>query len=171
MCALKNCYQWVGAEIQARGGSSYEKLVAERKRRLFADLHGDVLEIGAGAGPNLRFLPHDVHYVAVEPNPHIHRHLTQEAQRYGIDAEIRRGAAEALDAADASMDAVIGTLVLCSVSDQALALAEVRRVLKPGGKYFFLEHVAAPRGTSLRRWQRIVQPVWTFFGGRLPPGS
>lgn len=169
MRALNNCYKWVGAEVQAHSGSAYEKRVAERKRRLFADLDGAVLEIGPGAGPNLPYLPANVRYVGVEPNQYLHRYLIQEAQKYGIAADIRGGAAEALDVPDASVDVVIGTLVLCSVGDPARALAEVRRVLRPGGRYFFLEHVAAPRGTPLRRWQRIVQPVWTFFGGGCHP--
>jgi SAM-dependent methyltransferase len=169
MSILSDLYNRVHARIQMRGGDAYERLVAERKRRLFADLSGDVLEIGVGAGPNLRFLPPGTRYVGVEPNPHVHRHLIEEARKLGITADIRGGAAEALDVPDASMDVVIGTCVLCSVRDPALALAEIRRVLRPGGKYYFLEHVAAPRGTWLRRVQRFVQPVWTPLGGGCHP--
>lgn len=154
---------------QARNGDAYERLVGARKRRLFAGLHGDVLEIGAGPGPNLRYLPPDVRYVGVEPNPHIHRHLLQEAQEHHIRAEVRADTAEAISVPDASMDVVIGTLVMCSVNDPERALAEIRRVLRPGGTYVFLEHVAAPRGTWLRRVQRAVRPVWSAVGGGCHP--
>lgn len=169
MSLLKNAHEWLKAEIQARGGESYERLVGDRKRRLFADVRGSVLEIGAGAGPNLRYLPRDVRYLGVEPNRHVHRHLLQEAQQYHITAEVCADAAEAISAPDASMDAVIGTLVLCSVRDPGRALAEIRRVLRPGGMFYFMEHVAAPRGTWLRRAQRAVKPVWCVCGGGCHP--
>ncbi|KAH9294873.1 hypothetical protein KI387_038461, partial [Taxus chinensis] len=69
---------------------------------------------------------------------------------------------EALPVLDSSMDAVVGTLVLCSVSDVEKTLKEVQRVLKPGGRFIFVEHVAAPDGTLLRFWQKLLDPLQKF---------
>jgi SAM-dependent methyltransferase len=148
----------------AHGVSAYERLVADRKRRLLGPLRGTVLEIGPGTGANLAYLGPEVRWLGIEPNPHMERYLRREARRLGRGIEVRAGTAERLDLMDASVDAVVSTLVLCSVPDQARALAEVRRVLKPGGQFVFLEHVAAPRGTWLRRVQRAVRPAWRLLG-------
>lgn len=123
-----------------------------------------MLEIGPGTGTNLAYLAPAVRWLGIEPNPYMERYLRREAERLGRTVEVRAGTAERLDLMDASVDAVVSTLVLCSVPDQALALAEVRRVLKPGGRFVFLEHVAAPRGTWLRRVQRAVRPAWRLLG-------
>lgn len=134
------------------------------KRELLGGLEGTVLELGPGTGANLAYYGSRVRLIGVEPNPHMHPYLRREAAQRGRPIEIRHGRAERLDLADASVDAVVATLVLCSVDDPEAALAEVRRVLKPGGRFVFLEHVAAPPGTWRRRLQRAVQPVWTFLG-------
>jgi SAM-dependent methyltransferase len=123
-----------------------------------------VLEIGPGTGSNLAYFAPGIRWLGIEPNPHMERYLTREAERLGRAIEVRGGTAERLDLMDASVDAVVSTLVLCSVADQVRALAEVRRVLKPGGRFVFLEHVAAPRGSWLRRAQRAVRPIWRLLG-------
>lgn len=135
----------------------------DRKRALFSGLHGDILEIGAGTGPNLEYYPHDVRWIGIEPNPAMFPYLQDEARRLGMTIQLRAGTAERLDVPDNSVDAVVGTLVLCSVSDPARVLQEIRRVLKPGGRYIFIEHVAAPQRTFLRGVQRIVRPIWKAF--------
>ncbi len=157
------------AALLARGSATHDRYVAGRKRALLGDLHGDLLEIGAGAGPNLAYLPGDVRYVAVEPNPAMDRYLRDAAARAGLALEIRRGRAEALPAPDASADAVISTLVLCSVGDVAAALREIRRVLRPGGRLVFLEHVAAPPGSRTRRWQDAIRPLWQLAADGCQP--
>jgi ubiquinone/menaquinone biosynthesis C-methylase UbiE len=86
--------------------------------------------------------------------------LQKEAMRVGVNANLVAGTAENLPISDASVDAVISSLVLCTVVDQHRALGEVIRVLKPGGKFLFIEHVAAARGTWLRRTQRWLKPIW-----------
>lgn len=111
---------------------------AELKQFLFADLQGSVLEIGPGTGPNLSYYSSDIHWVGVEPNPFMYPYLKQEAERLGLDIDIQSGTAEQLEVDDNSMDAVISTLVLCSVGDLAGTLREVLRVLKPGGRFLFL---------------------------------
>ncbi|MBI4460794.1 MAG: class I SAM-dependent methyltransferase [Acidobacteria bacterium] len=139
---------------------SYERLVADRKRALLGELHGDVLEIGPGTGPNLAFYPSDCRWVGVEPNPHMYPYLHKSAARRGLSIDIRSGTAEQLPAGDSSADAVVSTLVLCSVRDPTASLREISRVLKTGGRFVFIEHVAAPRGTALRWWQGLLRPVW-----------
>ena len=143
-----------------KGSANYEKKVLDRKKDLLGGLRGTVLEIGPGTGTNLKFYDPGVRWLGVEPNPYMHDYLREEAARLGREIEIRSLVAERLDAGDDSMDAVVSTLVLCSVSDPAQVLAEVRRVLKPGGRFVFLEHVADAPETRLRWWQDFLTPFW-----------
>ena len=162
-------YKRLIAFFLATQDDDYDASIAPRKQALFSDLTGDVLEIGPGGGPNLRYLSPNVRWIGVEPNPYMHPYLHAEAARRGIAVDLRLGNAEALPADDDSLDAVLGTLVLCSVPDPGRALAEIRRVLKPGGRYLFIEHVAAAPGTSLRRWQNLVRPIWQMLGDGCQP--
>lgn len=142
----------------------YERLTAERRRALLGDLRGTVVEIGPGAGPNLAFLAEGVRWIGLEPNPFLHARLRATAARRGLSVELHRGRAEHIPVPEASVDAVVSTLVLCSVREVGAVLREVLRVLKPAGRFVFLEHVAAPRGTWLRRAQRLGRPISQFFG-------
>ena len=161
-------YQRLFASFMA-DNSEYEHMVAARKKALLAGLHGNILEIGPGTGPNLAYYPSDVRWLGIEPNPAMYPYLQREAKRLGMTFELRDGHAEQLDAADNSMDAVVGTLVFCSVHDQQKALQEVLRVLKPGGRYVFIEHVAAPRGTGQRRIQNLTSPLYQLTGDGCHP--
>lgn len=152
----KHIHAWMLAHLTAR----YERMVADRKRLLFAGLGDDILEIGPGAGPNLRYYPTGTHWIGIEPNPYMYPYLRKAAREAGLKIEIRSGSAEQIDAETASVDAVVSTLVLCSVLDPAATLQEVLRVLKPGGSLVFIEHVAAPPGTRLRRVQDLLCPLW-----------
>jgi len=153
----------------ARESGKYDSLVADRKRLLFAGLEGLLVEIGPGTGPNLRHLPAGLTVVGVEPNPFMHRHFLRKAQEGGHQATLIQGRAEALPFRDESVDAVVSTLVLCSVGETGTALGEVMRILKPGGKFIFMEHVAAPEGTWLRRAQALVRPAWRAVGDGCEP--
>ena len=113
--------------------AKYEQYIADRKAELFADLPRSVLEIGPGTGANLAYLPKGCRWIGIEPNPHMHDPLRDKADKLGVEADLREGAAERIAADDCSVDAVICTLVLCSVKNPAQALAEIRRVLRPGG--------------------------------------
>lgn len=135
-------------------------MYGRRKRDLLTPLTGTVVEIGAGAGPNARYLPAGTRWIVIEPNVHFHRHLRSAAEASDLELEIVAGVAERLPLPDASADAVISTLVLCSVDDLGATLAEIRRVLKPGGRFVFIEHVAADRGSFLRRLQRGLRGPW-----------
>jgi ubiquinone/menaquinone biosynthesis C-methylase UbiE len=144
-------------------------MVTDRKRALFADLRGTVLEIGPGTGANFRYYPPDIRWIGVEPNPYMHPYLRREAARQGLGIDLRLGTAEHLDVPDASVDAAVGTLVLCSIENPDAALREIARVLRPGGRFLYIEHVAAPPGTRLRRIQRLVRPLWQALGDGCRP--
>jgi SAM-dependent methyltransferase len=133
------------------------------KRELFGGLPRTVLEIGAGGGANLRYLDPGTHVVAIEPNPHMHGPLRAAAARHRVTVDIRAAVAERIPLPDASVEAVISSLVLCSVSDPRRALAEIRRVLRPGGRFWCVEHVAAPEGSFLARVQRAVRGPWRWL--------
>ena len=122
-----------------------------RKERVFAGLPHAVVELGSGAGANLRYLPAGATLVAVEPNIHMQTRLRMEALRYGIHLVLLDRSAADTGLAEQSADAVISSLVLCSVPDPAAVLAEVRRILRPGGTFRFVEHVVAGPGTARRR--------------------
>lgn len=156
----KRVFAW----MLSHSASPYERQVEPHKRRLLGGLAGSVVEIGPGAGANLRYYAADARLLGLEPNPHFHPYLRAEAERLGRQIEIRRGVAERLEVDDSSVDAVVSTLVLCSVEDLPGTLAEIRRVLKPGGRFAFIEHVAAPRGSNLRRWQERLTPYWQKLG-------
>src|SRR5689334_3518040 len=156
--------------MRTRYGRKADKYLGQYKERLFAELSGVVLEIGSGAGANLHYFPNTgIRWIGVDPNPFMKTHLVKEAHRLGLKIELRDGIAEKLPAADESVDFVISTLVLCSVVDQKRALGEVVRVLKPGGKFLFIEHVAARRGSWLHRMQRLVEPLWRRMGDGCHP--
>lgn len=138
-------------------------LLGDAKQALFADLPDTVVELGAGTGANVRYLRPGTRLVAVEPNPHMHPALERSARARGLDLEIVHAGAERLPFADASVDAIISTLVLCSVHDVDAVLAEVRRVLRPGGRFLCIEHVAAPASTWVGRVQRAVFRPWRWF--------
>lgn len=157
------------AWFMARGGKGYARFMETRKRELLGSLTGILVEIGSGTGPNLRFLPDGVRVVGVEPNPFMHRYFLDQARSEGRAVELVQGVAERLPFPDESVDAVVSTLVLCSVTEVDRTLAEVLRVLKPGGQFLFVEHVAAGEGTWLRRLQRWVRPLWRAVGDGCEP--
>jgi ubiquinone/menaquinone biosynthesis C-methylase UbiE len=153
----------VFAFLLVRVNAKYEHLMAARKHALLVDLRGTVLEIGPGAGVNLKHYDPSVQWIGIEPNPYMRAYLEKEAERFGLQVDLRAGNAEQLDVADQSLDAVVCTLVLCSVRDVGRVLMEIHRVLKPGAHFVFIEHVAAPRGTWLRRLQDWFRPLLVHF--------
>lgn len=137
--------------------------MAERKRVLFREAlrrvrPEKVLEIGPGPGTNLAHLPEGVAYLALEPNPFFRPHLREEARKRGLALTLLPGRAEAIPLPGGSVDLAVGTLVLCSVANPEKAIEEVHRVLRPGGAYLFLEHVAAPKGTPCASSRRRPRP-------------
>src|SRR6185295_4957831 len=98
-----------------------------------------------------------------------HQRLLEEAARLGLGAEVRLGTAERLPFPDQSADAVVASLVLCTVRDPAAALREVRRMLRPGGRFVFIEHVGGEPGSRTHRAQRLVKPLWRVLGDGCHP--
>ncbi|MBT2385258.1 class I SAM-dependent methyltransferase [Streptomyces sp. ISL-11] len=147
--------------VDERGG------VAEHRRRLLAGLSGRVIEIGAGNGLNFTHYPGTVsEVVAIEPERRLRRLAVEAAVRAGVPVDVVPGTAEALPVKSEAFDAAVVSLVLCSVRDVRRTLAELRRVLRPGGELRFFEHGRA-RGPVLATTQRALdRTVWPLlFGG------
>lgn len=128
--------------------------------------HGHVLEVGAGGGENLRYygLGDRVHRLTLtEPDPYMRQRAESKVRATGLPAELVPAAAEELPFPSGSFDTVVATLVFCSVEDQSAALAEVRRVLKPGGAFLFMEHVRSEH-PAWARFQDIATPVNRVLG-------
>jgi ubiquinone/menaquinone biosynthesis C-methylase UbiE len=141
--------------------------LGERRRRLLADLTGDVLEIGAGTGANLAHYRDAARVVAAEPDPAMRARLNRRLPEARVPVEVSDAGAESLPYPAGTFDAVVSTLVLCTVPDPDRALAEARRVLKPTGTMVVLEHV---RGTGrLARRQDRLTPLWSRFGAGCHP--
>ncbi|HKF34307.1 MAG TPA: class I SAM-dependent methyltransferase [Jatrophihabitantaceae bacterium] len=126
-----------------RIGRGSEAAGLQRERvALLAQARGNTVEIGAGTGLNLDHYPPTVtHLTLVEPDRHMRKRLRQRVAQIRPDAAVLDARAESLPLPDASVDTVVVTFVLCSVADQNAALAEITRVLRPGGQLLFLEHV------------------------------
>lgn len=129
---------------------------------------GHVLELGAGGGENLAAYRSAERITLSEPDPYMLRRAEAKVRQTGLPAELVPAAAEQLPFPDRSFDTVVATLVFCSVEDPEAAFAEVRRVLKPGGTFRFMEHVRAD--TPLRAWfQDVSAPIGKLLGGGCRP--
>lgn len=136
---------------------------AALKSRLLAEVPAVVVELGPGAGANFRYLPAGTHLIAVEPNRAAHAILRRRANECGIELDLRELAGERLDLPTASVDFVFCSLVLCSVDDPVKVLAEVRRVLRPAGRFVCIEHVAAQPGSMIRALQQLLARPWHWL--------
>lgn len=153
-------YPWLSERMEDQG-------MSEKRSALLGGLEGRVLEVGVGNGLNLRYYPTTVtEVVAVEPEPHLRELARKAAADAPVPVEVVAGVARDLAAEDVAFDAVVTSLVLCSVEDQASALAEVHRVLRPDGELRFFEHVRA-LSRGLGTVQRVVDAsrLWAFAGG------
>lgn len=136
----------------------------QMRRELLAGAGGRVLELGAGTGVNLDLYPEAVEeLVLVEPDPHMAKRLRAKLAESGRAARVIEAPAERLLCEDSSFDTVVGTLVFCTIPNPAAALTEAARVLKPGGKLLFVEHVRA-EDPGLARWQDRLEKPWRFLG-------
>ncbi|HJS06925.1 MAG TPA: class I SAM-dependent methyltransferase [Pirellulales bacterium] len=138
--------------------------LAEERRIALAGVSGDVLEIGFGSGMNLPHYPSNVRKItAVDANAGTFRLAARQLEQSPIEVEHFVLSSERLPMADASFDSVVSTFTLCSIADVAAALREVRRVLRPGGRYFFLEHGLSP-DVKIARWQHRFSPLTRWLG-------
>lgn len=154
----------------------YDRFMARResgnlaawRAELLANLEGVVLEIGAGTGANLpHYGPSVQRLLLTEPDRHMRQRLAEAWSKRpaACPMHLLHARAEDLPAETGSVDAVVATLVLCSVQSTASVLREVARILRPGGRLVFLEHAGAPAGTWRRRWQHIAEPFWRSVAG------
>jgi len=144
-----------------------QECLQEWRHRLLTQVSGEVLEVGAGTGANIKLYSLNVtRLVLSEPDKHMRRLLTEQLGNHQAGhVSVSGGSGEQIEADDESFDYVVSSLVCCSVTNLNACLSEIRRVLRPGGSFVFLEHVAAPSGTSTRRWQNMINPLWKTFMG------
>lgn len=144
-----------------------EAVLQDRRRELLNRARGRVLEIGAGTGANLRHYAQARQVVLLEPYPAMFRQIFPKIREKGKPVAVIRGRGEEIPLASDSVDSVVATLVLCSVDDPLLTLREIRRVLRPGGSFLFIEHI---RGEGRRAvWQDRIQPLWSWCGAGCRP--
>jgi ubiquinone/menaquinone biosynthesis C-methylase UbiE len=161
---------FITAYLNDRLSARIEKAFLKSWRReLLKHVYGDVLEIGAGTGANIEHYSDQVtRLVLTEPDKHKRRIMEKKISDKGLDkVQISDDTAEQIRAEDESFDCVVAFIVFCCVSNPGAALEEIKRVLKRGGYFVFLEHVAAPEGTSTRRWQNRLNPIWRIVGDNL----
>jgi ubiquinone/menaquinone biosynthesis C-methylase UbiE len=153
------------AAVYDRGLKGTEEAgLREMRRETLRAARGRTIDLGAGTGANLKLYPEAVSgLVLAEPDPHMAKRLRQKLAGSGHAAELFEASAEALPFEDSSFDTAVFTLVLCTVPDPARALTEAARVLKPGGRLLFVEHVRA-NDPGLARWQDRLETPWRFFG-------
>jgi ubiquinone/menaquinone biosynthesis C-methylase UbiE len=151
-------YERMAPAFEAKGSG-------EHRDEALGGLAGRVIEVGAGTGLNFGHYPDTVtEVVAVEPEPYLRAKAEQAATSAAVPVTVVEGVADRLPAADASFDAGVASLVLCSVADQAAALVELHRVIRPGGELRFYEHVRSD-SPRFARFQAAVDVVWPHVGG------
>jgi SAM-dependent methyltransferase len=161
-------HRWFAAIYDRMGRSEEREFLGQMRHHLLSGVQGNVLEIGAGTGANFAHYPSGARVIALEPDPFMLKRAEQKVAELGLsNVSLQRAPAESLPFPDASFDTVVSTLVLCTVQDVASCLAEMRRVLRPGGRVLFIEHVRA------QGWfgglQDLVRPVWSWFGAGCQP--
>ncbi len=152
-------------ELYDRGLKSVEEAgLREIRRETLSSATGKTLDLGAGTGANLPLFPPAVsELVLVEPDPHMLSKLRTRLAGDAAPVEVVQAGAEALPFEDESFDTAVFTLVLCTVPDPEAALAEAARVLRPGGRLLFVEHVRS-QNAGLARWQDRIERPWHFLG-------
>jgi ubiquinone/menaquinone biosynthesis C-methylase UbiE len=148
--------------------SEEKGFLGEMRGRMLSDVGGDVLEIGAGTGANFEHYQPNANVTAIEPDPFMLRRAKEKLAALGrANISLQEALAERLPFDDATFDTVISTLVLCSVHDTRAPVAEIQRVLKPGGQLRFIEHVRADGFTG--GVQSIIKPIWGWFSAGCHP--
>jgi ubiquinone/menaquinone biosynthesis C-methylase UbiE len=162
------CERLFAAVYDPLSARSERKFGADLKRQLLANAHGRVLEIGVGTGLSFLHYPPDVELAGVEPSPHMLKRARRRAAELGRKVELVEAPAEQLPFADDSFDTVVSLTVLCTVRDAQRTLGEIRRVLRPGGRFVFLEHVRSDDAQLARRQDRWERP-WGWIAGGCHP--
>jgi ubiquinone/menaquinone biosynthesis C-methylase UbiE len=139
-------------------------LFAGAREWVCSQVEGDVLEIAVGTGRNLSHYPARIRLTGIEFSPAMLEIARKRAARLGVEVDLRVGDAQQLEFADASFDSVACTLSLCTIPDDRAAVAEIKRVLRPGGRLLLLEHVRSPVA-AIRAGQRLLEPLAVRFEG------
>lgn len=161
-------HKWFAAFYDKASQSEEKKFMGEVRAGILADVTGRVLEIGAGTGLNFRHYPQSAEVTATEPDPYMFQRAEQRAAEAEASISLQQAGAEDLPFPDAHFDFVISTLVLCSVSDPQQALAEIKRVLKPGGELRVYEHVRFKNPIGALS-QDAIRPLWRWVGAGCNP--
>lgn len=142
------------------------KPIRKKRAELVPRARGKVLEVGVGTGHNLPHYDRSqvTELIALDPAEQMHGKARKRAREAGIDVDVRSVSAEGIPLADGEVDTVVCTFTLCTIPDPGAAVAEMRRVLKPGGELVFCEHGLAP-DPSVQKWQRRLNPIQNRVGG------
>ena len=140
--------------------------IMRQRARIVPQAFGEVLELGVGGGLNLAFYDSAkvTQVTGIDPSAELRGIALTAPRAPELKVSVEAGTAEALPFADHSFDSVVCTFTLCSVSEPAKALAEARRVLRPGGQFLFCEHGLSPE-PEVARWQRRLDPLWSRLAG------
>jgi ubiquinone/menaquinone biosynthesis C-methylase UbiE len=145
-------------------GSMERNFMGDVRKRMLADASGRVVEIGSGTGVNLQHYPRTIEeLVCTEPEEPMAKRLRKKAEQSDLPVRVVHAPGEKLPFEDDSFDTAVATLVLCTVDDPARSVDELARVLRPGGRLIFIEHVRAPE-PGLAKWQDRLHPLWVRFG-------
>ncbi|TMB68468.1 MAG: methyltransferase domain-containing protein [Chloroflexi bacterium] len=161
-------HKWFAAIYDRMSAPEERRFMGEVRAEVAGGARGKILEIGAGTGLNFPHYRDGAQVMATEPDPFMRRRAERRLAESGKHVELREASAEQLPFDNDSFDTVVGTLVMCSVPHPQRALAEIKRVLKPGGEYRFYEHVRYESAFGAF-WQDAVMPVWRWFAAGCHP--
>ena len=156
-------HRWVAAVYDWFNSASESRVMREYRPIIMGEATGRVLEIGIGTGFSLPYYRQDDEVIGIEPDPHMLKQARKRLTKLGLtNVELRPGRAEALPFEDSSFDAVVSSLVLCTVRDVPRSLAEAKRVLKPDGTFRFMEHVRSDESFmgTIQDW---ITPIWRWL--------
>ena len=141
-----------------------DKKLNTRKTQIFKQINAQtIVELGPGVGANFPYYPAEAKVIGIEPNLYMEKALLKNADRHGVNFELMCLQAERLPFEDNSVDAIVATLVLCTVEDQKSVLEEIKRVLKPQGRFVCLEHICAPKKSFTYKLQQAVFHPWKYL--------
>ena len=156
-------YKYIFAGLVKRVENLWNRLLGVEKRNLLRKAKGRVLEIGVGTGVNAKYYRKGINFIGLEPNPSMYKYLRKNTRANGLKVKIVTGFAEKIPLANNCVDTVVSTHVLCSVNNVDRVLSEIKRVLKHGGKFIFIEHVGAKN--------RLLRFVQNFLSARSANGT
>lgn len=159
---VRDLYNRCASKYDTMIGFSEKLLFKDGRRWVCSQARGDVLEVAIGTGQNLPYYPEDARLTGIDLSARMLEIARRRARGLGREVDLRVGDAQALDFPDTCFDTVIFTLSLCTIPKDREAVAEARRVLRPGGRLLLLEHVRSPL-PSVRAVQQVLEPITVRF--------